>query len=344
MDIRPHHRFDHNPGYKSVVAPDYLHRRIQEEKSASPEYEYVNYTISVDSLQRDKALHPASNRFKVYLRNPLYNVVSCELVSAEVPNVGYTINRSNQRFAYEEDIDGTLHQASFMIPIGHYDGNTLCSEIERLMNVKSISQFPPPNTAYSVQLLNDRNKAIFVANDPEINRFRIDFGPGTCHEVLGFPQGVTPWNVEPPGPEEGVDPEDPKYAESIVSNTYVDVGGDLYVYLCSPELNSSFHDITYSKETVGSNVLNSLTPPYAFGKIALVGPPGSAIFYNNRINAAVSKRFNPPLAKLACLEFQWMRADGSDVDFVNLENSFTLVFTCAARSLGPPQFVSPMTG
>lgn len=343
MDLHPHHRFDPSrPDSFRVVNPDYLHRQQDTKRQEELEQETCTYVLNVDSVQRDKTIFPDSNRFKVYLRSPLCNVLSCRLLSAEVPNVAYTIDSRNQRFAFEEVVNGIAHRVEFVIPDGHYDGTTLCEEIQRLMNIFSNADLSLPEAPYDVSLQVDRNKAIF-SSDVSITRFRIMFEENTCHGVLGFDPGPTPWNTDPVEPGTGVDPRDPVYAGGIVSRHYVDVAGDVYVYLCSPELNSTFHEVVYSKNILGSDALFSKAPSHAFAKVSLLGPPGSVVFYNHKANHDACKRFVPPASKVSVLEFEWIRGDGTRVDFKNLENSFTLAFTCVSRSLGMPQFANSMS-
>lgn len=339
MDLRLPHRFDPSAHSDRVLHPDYLHLKQQQKRDVDGPNEYQVYTLTVDSSLRDRTQYHTAATFRVYLQSPITNVLSAELLTAEIPNVAYTITERNQRFVFEEDLNGIVRK-SFSLPTGHYDAVTLCAEIERLMNVFTDSQMALPDTPYSVVCPTDRNKAIFNANDPNITRFRILFSEemGTAHGVLGFDVGPTPWNVETVPPEQGVDPDDPLYSNAIMSTGYMDTAGDLYVFLCSPELENNFHEVTYSKNPVAPSL-----PPFAFGRMQMTGPPGSAVFYNTGISARVAKKFLPPISKLSSLEFRWVRRDGTPVDFKNLENSFTIAFTCVSRSLGNPQFVNQMT-
>lgn len=343
MDLRAQHRFDPTrPDSFRVTTPDYLHRFHEAKRLEEPEPETSTYVINVDSAQRELSSFGKSSRFKVYLRSPLCNILSCRLLSAEVPNVAYTIDSKNQRFAFEEVVDGETRVVDFLIPEGHYDGTTLCEEIQRLMNVFSYADVNLPDSPYSVKLIVDRNKALFSC-DAGVTKFRLLFEDSTCYGVLGFEPGPTPWNVDPVEPGSGVDPRDPAYASGIVSKHYVDVAGDTYVYLCSPELNSTFHEVVYSKDVTGSDALYSKAPSHAFAKVPLLGPPGSVVFYNHKANHDAVKRFLPPVSKVSSLEFHWVRGDGTEVDFKNLENSFSLAFECVSRSLGMPQFANHMS-
>lgn len=346
MDPRPFHRFDHaqDPRFQPAIHPDYHHRNLERQRLDEPELETQDFSIVVDSSQRDVASFPDSNRYRVYLRVPLTNVLSCRLASAEIPNVAYTVTEANQRFDFTELVSGTFHDVSFLIPTGHYDGTTLCTEIQRLMNAFTNSPARLTAAPYEVVLNTDRNKAVFtLVDNTHVSRFRIHFGEGTVHRVLGFDERTTIWNTDPMPPGSGVDPADPLYAQSIASDRYVDTAGDTYVYVCSPELNSGFHEVVYSKDVAGSDALLSRTPPHAFARVSLVGPPGSVVFYNENAGNMIAKRFVPPVAKVSSLEFEFVRADGTRVDFKNLENSMTIVFTCVSRSLGMPRFAGHMT-
>jgi hypothetical protein len=60
-----------------------------------PDSATVDRYINVDSRDRDRTLYPDTNDYGVTLREPLYNVTSVELVSAEIPKSEYFLDDTN---------------------------------------------------------------------------------------------------------------------------------------------------------------------------------------------------------------------------------------------------------
>ena len=82
----------------------------------------MEYTISIDSSERDPVKYPNSNDFVANLNNPLYNVSCINLLSARIPNSQLLINDGNRQI----DLDGT----TFLLDKGNYDGTELAAELQ----------------------------------------------------------------------------------------------------------------------------------------------------------------------------------------------------------------------
>lgn len=333
MERAPFHRFDSRDAYSSSRALGYDQYYVNDQKrhfeddNAADDIEHV---VVVDSANRDVAIYPTSSHFKVYLQSPLTNVVSCQLLSVEFPNVQYIVTASNQRFDWVETrSDGNDYPLFFHVPTGYYDGPTLAVEISRLMNAGA--QAP----AYTVQFLPVRGKFLFQLAPSVILRFQLVFAAESCADLLGFDTGSTGWNTA--FQNDGVASDDPAYWGAISSPKYSNLFGDSYVYLSSPELNTSFHELTYNR-TMNNKTTPAITN--AFARLAMFGSPGQMNFYSANTATLIKNDFRPSLAKLDQLEFSWLRKDGSLVDFQGVDCSFILRFKCRARSLGTPQFVN----
>jgi hypothetical protein len=333
MQRNPFHRFDSSDAHSSSQALGEDRFYVNDQKKhfeVNNAADDVEHTIVVDSKQRDPSIYPHPNHFKVYLRSPLTNVVSCDLLSVEFPNVQFVVSPSNQIFEWTETRDdGEDHSLSFSIPTGHYDGPTLAFEILRMMNAKAAVP------AYDVQFLPVRGKFLFQVAPSTLSRFRLSFGSNSCSGLLGFGEGTTDWSNE--YTNTGVDPDDPTYSGGISSPFYCNLFGDTYVYLSSPELDSNFHELMYNR-----SLSNPISPAIsnAFACLSMFGSPGQITFYSANTATLIKNDFKPPLAKLDQLEFSWLRSDGSLVDFQGVDCSFILRFKCRARSLGAPQFVN----
>ena len=110
--------------------------------------ERTRHIVSVDSSDRDKALHPHANNYSILLPNPLRNVESVELLSAEIPNSGYGVSSSNNVFyiceyALGNDIDVLYHETGasgldasqrIEIPAGDYQTHDFLPLIQDSLN------------------------------------------------------------------------------------------------------------------------------------------------------------------------------------------------------------------
>lgn len=326
MDLRPFHRFEGSRGLPIGAQPDQLYERQQLEHARQSGIEHTTHVIEVDSSQKNRAIFPNSNDFAVYFRNPLTNIVRVDLAFAEVPNISFNVNSSNQAFALEELIGSSApHTVYFNLQEGHYDITDLCTELTRLLNLHSTATGQP----YTVDSLARQNKVSFRAKQP-VTRFRILFEEeSACSRLLGFDAVDTPYN-------DTITSDDPLFSGALISSGYVDTTGDHYVLLSSPELDTNLHEVSYSPNGQG---LVSGAPPNCFGRIALVGEAGSLVTYSGGISGyPIFKEFRPPIARLDSLHLSWLRRDGTPADFQNLDNSIQLHCKCVSRSLGSPNF------
>jgi hypothetical protein len=239
MDLHPHHRYDS----KSSMMPqrDTLFERQRLGHAMSTEPEFNTFIIDVDSSARDRDRFPDTDEYTVYFKNPLINVVRCDLLSAEVPNVAFNVDASNQKFAPEEVVGTNApYVVAFEIQQGHYDITGLSNEIQRLLNIYTHGIGSP----YTVSSITSQNKVIFRAVAP-VTRFRLRFDlDDNCSGLLGFGNDATPFN-------DTVASADPMYAKALLSPAYVDTSGDHVVFLTSPELGTNFHEVSYQKTQMG---------------------------------------------------------------------------------------------
>jgi hypothetical protein len=339
MDLKAYHRFDGGDVSESLhpsrQRDDFYVRDQLDHFGKNNALDLQEAVICVDSSLRDPVIYPSSAHFKVYLRTPLTNVVSCELISAEFPNVQYALTTATNMFFFSETVGGEDDVVGFMLPTGNYAGPDLAEATARLMNLTTAGS---GGRTYAVTYNPLRSKFVFSIAEPAagVTRFKLLFSrPGSCCKAFGFDAADTEWNLG--YANEGVDPTDSAYTDSIASSNYADLFGDTYVYLSSPELDTKFHETTYTRS------LTSNSAPFvgnAFVRLSLFGAAGDVIYYSAATATQVSTEFRPPLAKLDQLEFSWRRKDGTLVDFQGLDNSFTLRFKIRERSLGLPQFVS----
>lgn len=336
MNLQAQHRFDSTDPDASIKAlqndPFYINDAIRQFSKKNC-LETTEHVIVVDSASRDTTIYPSPSRYRVYLNSSLQNVISCDLLSVGYPNVAYFCKSTNNKFVMEECIKGVVNQVAFQIPSGHYDGSMLAIELARMINALTNAQ--AGTLPYMVDFVFQRGKLVFKAKPTNVDKFRLLFTPhdgiptGTCNVLLGFPGQDTVWNTD--SAVAGVDPQDPYYMGALVSPSYINLFGDLYVYLSSPELNCSFHETSYNR-----SLDNAIVPAVAnaFAKLSVYDESGSVSFYSANTATQVSRFFKPPLGRLESLEFLWLTKDGNLVDFHNMDSSFVLKFTCQGRSLG----------
>jgi len=106
----------------------------------------VKTLVSVDSRDRDIALFPKPNNFKIYLGKDFLNVRSIKLVSVEFPNTDAVINSSNNMIYWRNQQDIALDYTvadndkraypiySTELRIGSYIANTLKNEMVTKLN------------------------------------------------------------------------------------------------------------------------------------------------------------------------------------------------------------------
>ena len=89
------------------------------------------FDIIIDSRDRNTDKYIEPNEYVIDLEREMYNIISLELISAEIPNSEYIINSDNNLLHFEEtggtDIIST-------IPVGNYTLTTLATAIQTQMN------------------------------------------------------------------------------------------------------------------------------------------------------------------------------------------------------------------
>lgn len=270
--------------------------------------------FSVDSRDRDENIYPDPADYRIRLPE-FKNVISIQLVAAEVPITGYVVNETNNILHYQEE-DGITLQA--VVPVGNYSPDDLATAIETAMT----SGF---GVTYS------------VSNNPITNTFTIAASGGAAPVFnLIFFGGTVPFNSsnEPNqkematyetgsiGPIIGFDKVDLTGATSYTGQFRYNLGGDKNLYLHVKEA-----DLIHSNN---SNVHK------AFAKMPIDVPLGGTIFYRKNEDYPFIKHYSAEVGRLSHLTIQWKKYDGSFYDFNG--HNHTLTFEIITKDFTKPKY------
>lgn len=264
-----------------------------------PERETVKHTLLIDSRNRDRAQDPQSNMYRIKLADNGYcyeDIVSVELVTAEIPRSDYIVTQQNNLLHFQEsqnDEDFCVAE----IDEGNYTPESLRQALEQAMIGASRNDI-----IYRVELDNIKSKFLFRSPAVYPLEFNLLFEENDNDELeitrsIGKLLGFEPKNL---------------YGENeyVAQNCY-DFHSDKYLLIQCEELMNI------------SNVLNPTAGKF-LAKILLDVPHGETkYFMRSNLNRYICK-FDPPLTQLKSLSFSFRTYDGELYDFRGCENSMTL--------------------
>lgn len=139
--------------------------------------------LLIDSRDRNHDVYPTPNEYVIKLDPPYKEVVSIELVMADIPNSGYVIDTSHN-FIHFQDTNAMVAANSYLtaeIPIGNRTITDICDNIEEQMIAVSASL----GGAYTyVCSANEHTGLVTITQDP----------PGEVFNLLfaGIPEKTDP--------------------------------------------------------------------------------------------------------------------------------------------------------
>lgn len=278
--------------------------------------EMIPQIFTVDSRDRDDTAYPDPASYRIRLPE-FKNVISIELVAAEVPTTGYVVNETNNILHYQEE-DGITLQAQ--IPIGNYSPDDLVTAIETAMT----SGF---GVTYDVTNNTTTNTFTIEAVGGAAPAFNLIFFGGTVpFSSSNEPNMKTKsiYEQNSIGPVIGFDKVDLSGSTTYTGQQRYNLGGPKNLYLHIEEA-----DLIQSND---SNVHK------AFAKIPLNGPLGSTVFYQRNEDYPYIKHFSAEVGRLSHLTIQWKTHDGLLYDFNGDTHNHVLTFEIIVRDITKPKY------
>jgi hypothetical protein len=271
-----------------------------------------NYHVIVDSRDRNHDVFPNTSQYEVFFNTVYKDVVSIELLSAEIPHSGYPINSNNNEIHFQEtnaQVSGSTYYTA-TIPQGTYTVSELVTKIQEKMNLVGQS-------TYTVSVDSNSRKFKIISNlSGGDNLFNLLFrgNPIKYHDTT-----KNTYRSRSIGSVIGYTRLDLTGASNYVAQNQYNIKGEKYVMLHIDDLDNM--------EGIGSGISN------AFSKISLNSNINETRFYN--MAEYISKKtFNPPMNNLSKLNIKFKNYDGSLYDFGGIEHSLFFKITTLIQSTG----------
>ena len=271
-----------------------------------------DYHVIIDSRDRNHDVFPTTSEYEVYFNTVYKDVVSIELLSAEIPHSGYPVNSNNNELHFQEtnaQVSGNTYYTA-TIPQGSYTATELATKIQEKMNLVGQS-------TYTISIDSNSRKFKIISNlSGGDNLFNLLFrGTSTkYHDTTRYS-----YRTRSIGAVIGYKRNDLTGSGSYTAQNQYNIKGEKYVMLHIDDLNNM--------EGVGSGVSN------AFSKITLNSNLNDTRFYN--MSEYISRKsFNPPMNNLSKLTIKFKNYDGSLYDFGGIEHSLFFKITTLIQSTG----------
>lgn len=258
--------------------------------------------LTIDSRQRNITDYPETFKYSLDI-DPIINVLSIELISAEIPKTEYLVNSSNNKIYFQELISQQNNNTYNIttIPTGNYSLSTLKTAIETNMNNSSIT-----GAVYFVDTITfaPQNK-ITISSDMggTTQIFNLIFYGGTEEYNETFTSKYPENSI---GPLIGFSIKNFTGSTSYTSDNQLNLYGENYLFL---QINN-FKTV----ENSSSNVKN------IFAKISLDTNDNVKYFKNND-EYRIIKKFKPVLLRLDRLNISFLKYNGDFYDFNGVDHS-----------------------
>ena len=273
-----------------------LHQKIYGEDKTLDNF------LTIDSRDRNTDIFPNSNKYTVNLNEIYQNVVSVELITAEIPKSGYFIEYYNNILHFQEKndqvISSTYYEAE--IPIGNYTSQTIGTAIQNALNLSGQS-------TYSVSYTSDEKIKIQSDLSGGDNIFNLVFSNGI--ENYGVDSFRNKYITYTSGRTLGFDAVNLSGQNNYTSNNRITFQSEDYVLLEIPELSGLIDGVHYDSQD-------------DFAKILLDSAQNKTTFYKNLLVYPIIKTFLPTIG-LSKLTINFKIFGNNFYDFHGLEHSLT---------------------
>ena len=291
-----------------IKQPDVFKKYLEEANKGLTK----EYFVVIDSRDRNYDLFSSTSKYEIELNNVYKDIVSIELISAEIPHSGYIINASNNKIHFIETntqiSTNTYYTAT--IPQGDYTESELVTTIGEQMTTAGQSTYTGTVDTTSRKMSIASNltggdnifSLIFRGNTEKYeDTTRYLYKDQSIGSILGFTR------IDLSG------------SASYTGQNQYNINGENYILLHIENLSNM--------EGRGYGVSNS------FAKITLTSDKNKTRFYN--MSEYITKKiFNPPLAKLNQLFIKFKKYDGGLYDFGGIEHSLFFKITTLIQSQG----------
>jgi len=291
-----------------IKQPDVFRKYLEEANKGLTK----EYFVVIDSRDRNYDLFSSTSKYEVELNNVYKDIVSIELISAEIPHSGYIINISNNEIHFIETntqiSTNTYYTAT--IPQGDYTESELATTIGTQMTTAGQSTYTVTIDTNSRKISVASNltggdnifSLIFRGNTEKYeDTTRYLYKKRSIGSILGFTR------------------TDLSGSASYTGQNQYNINGENYILLHIDNLSNM--------EGRGYGISNS------FAKITLTSDKNKTRFYN--MSEYITKKiFNPPLAKLNQLFIKFKKYDGELYDFGGIEHSLFFKITTLIQSQG----------
>ena len=266
---------------------------------------YFQEYIVVDSRDRNHDDHPNSNNYRLDLERTINDIISIQLISAEVPKSEYVINANNNKIYFQEtnlQVSNSTYLTT-TLSVGNYTITELKTEIENKMGLVGIA-------TYTVSI-DSKTKTLTISSDLSgVDLFNFLFkGYNEIHGNNNNPRSTYLENSI--GPVIGFSRVDRTGSSNYTGNSQYNLDGEKYVMLhlrnipmidgISDGVQNAYHKITFNTNT--------------------------NVQYYKEGDYQIVKKLNTPIQRLNELEISFRNYNNDLYDFHGLEHSLTFKIT-----------------
>jgi hypothetical protein len=254
-------------------------------------------TVHVDSRDRDYDKFPSSSDFAITMPEPLHNVSSAVLVSAEIPLSYYVFSqaRGNTSLSYLLSSADPNDVTTVTIPDGNYTAVALVSTLKALLGGTFDVSYSA-NTMKCTVSATGTSLRIMPSTNPKATEWGLAY-------YLGFPKAGATTTTPSAG---GV--------VSLTGTSVISLNPENYLLLDIEGLNGLHQSAMYSGGSGGRKT---------FAKVPLLGDSYQYNFYDKTVSYVAVR---PQLTKVERLRFGLRFHDGTAVDLNGAEWSCSIEF------------------
>ena len=166
----------------------------------------ISDKLIVDSRDRDKTVYPKPNKYRYNIKDEYKDVISVELVLADIPNSVYNINEGNNQIILNsgDDINNLDNCIKFTLPVGEYTNQSFLDVLngskgnifEKFADSGAYFNFyEDPDTnlikiqsnkPFSFNLDYNIGDKFIKCNQGDINKYYESIGYNSIDRTLGF--------------------------------------------------------------------------------------------------------------------------------------------------------------